>query len=482
MNISGNLVHGNIVESATGDTLDVHNPADLDQLVGRVPAMNAADVSAVYDAAVAGARTWRNTDLLERGNIMRAAAARIRAESDTLARLIVHEMGKTLAEATGEVKKASDFFDYYGGLARLPYGELLTDGRPDTHARVIHEPLGVVLLITPWNDPLLTPARKMGPALLSGNAVVIKPATATPLIVLELARIFNEVGLPAGVLGTVTGRVRDLGDALLGNTALKAVSFTGSTPVGLELQQQLAGRPVRLQTEMGGKNAVAVLADADLEVAAKEIVSGAFAQTGQRCTATSRVVVVREVADRLVTAVREQTQALRVGAGDTEGVTVGPVVSASARDKIFANIRRALEESAELLAGGAHPPADASQRGAFVSPTLLRVTPDQAIWREEVFGPVLGFYEVEGEQEAIEAVNDSAYGLAAAVFTNDLGAAERFIAQAEAGLVSVNQPTSGWDVHHPFGGFGLSGSAFKEQGLDSLQFYTRTKTAAVRAL
>lgn len=482
MKISRNLVHGSLVESTTGNALDVHNPADLGQLVGRVPAMNATDVGAIYDAAVAGARTWRNTGLLARGDIMRAAAARIRDESDTLARLIVHEMGKTLAEATVEVKKASDFFDFYAGLARLPYGELLTDARPETHARVIHEPLGVVLLITPWNDPLLTPARKMGPALLAGNAVVVKPASATPLIVLELARIFNEVGLPAGVLGTVTGRVRDIGDALLGDTALKAVSFTGSTSVGLKLQQQLAGRPVRVQTEMGGKNAVAVLADADVEVAAKEIVSGTFAQAGQRCTATSRVVVVRDVAARLVTAVQEQMQTLRVGAGDAEGVTVGPVISASARDEIFDHIRRALDESAELLVGGAHAPKDASERGAFVSPTLLRITRDQSIWREEVFGPVLGFLEVDDEQEAIEAVNDSAYGLAAAVFTNDLGAAERFIAQAEAGQVSVNQPTSGWDVHHPFGGFGLSGSAFKEQGLDALQFYTRSKTVAVRAL
>lgn len=482
MKITGNLIDGHIVESTTGDALDVHNPADLDRLVGRVPAMSPADIDAVYGAAEAGARIWRATGLLARGEILRAAAAKMRSESATLARLIVQEMGKTLAEATVEVTKAADFFDYYAGLARLPYGELLADGRPGTHARVIHEPVGVVLLITPWNDPLLTPARKMGPALLAGNAVVVKPATATPLIVLELARIFNEAGLPAGVLGTVTGRVREIGDALLGNPALKAVSFTGSTSVGLELQQQLAGRPVRVQTEMGGKNAVAVLADADVEVAAKEIVSGAFAQAGQRCTATSRVVVVRDVAELLVTAVREQMQALRVGPGDAEGVTVGPVVSASARDEIFDHIRRALDESAELLAGGAHAPEGVSERGAFVSPTLLRITRDQAIWREEVFGPVLGFLEVDGEQEAIEAVNDSAYGLAAAVFTNDLGAAERFIAQAEAGQVSVNRPTTGWDVHHPFGGFGLSGSPFKEQGLDALQFYTRTKTVAVRAL
>ena len=482
MKITGNLVDGKILEPATSESIDVTNPADSEQLVGRVPAMTAEDIHAVYEAAVTGARTWRETGVLARGEILRAAAAKVRDESDALALLIVHEMGKTLAEARVEVKKTADFFDYYAGQARLPYGELLADARPGTYARVIHEPLGVVLLITPWNDPLLTPARKMGPALLAGNAVIIKPATAAPLIVLELARIFNEVGLPAGVLGTVTGRGSDIGDTLLENKALRAVSFTGSTSVGLELQKQLAGRPVRVQTEMGGKNAIAVLADADIAVAAKEIVSAAFAQAGQRCTATSRVVVVQEVATQLTAAIREQMGALKIGAGDAEGVTLGPVISTAAREEIFEHILRALGESAELLEGGAHAPEGALDRGAFVSPTLLKVTRDQAIWREEVFGPVLGILEVDDEQEAVDAVNDSVYGLAAGVFTNDLGAAERFITQAETGQVSVNHPTTGWDVHHPFGGFGYSGSPFKEQGLDALQFYTRTKTVAVRAL
>jgi aldehyde dehydrogenase (NAD+) len=482
MQTTGNLIDGKIVEPADGAVIDVNNPADLRKVVGRVPAMTVDDVNAVYDAAMAGARTWRETGLLARGEILRAAAARIRAESGVLAPLIVREMGKTLAEARVEVTKSADFFDYYAGMARLPFGELLADGRPGTSARVVHEPVGVVLLITPWNDPLLTPARKLGPALLAGNAVVVKPATVTPLIVLELARIFNEVGLPAGVLGTVTGRVGDISDALLGHQAIKAVSFTGSTAVGLDLQKRLAGRQIRVQTEMGGKNAVAVLADADIAVAAKEISAGAFAQAGQRCTATSRVVVVRDVADQLVDAIREHMRALSVGAGDTEGVTVGPVVSAAARDDIFDHIQRAVGESAELLVGGPQAPEGVSEHGAFVIPTLLKVTRAQAIWRDEVFGPVLGVLVVDDEEQAVEAVNDSTYGLSAAVFTNDLGAAERFIAQAETGQVSVNHPTTGWDVHHPFGGFGYSGSPFKEQGLDALQFYTRTKTVAVRGL
>jgi len=482
MQTTGNLVDGRIVGTDAAETIDVHNPADLGTVVGRVPAMSAQEITEVFDAAERGARSWAGTNRISRGEVLKRAAAQLRAESDSLAPLIVREMGKTSAEARVEVTKAADFFDFYAGLARQPYGELVADGRPDTHARVIHEPLGVVLLITPWNDPLLTPARKLGPALISGNAVVIKPATVTPLIVLELARILHESGLPAGALGTVTGRGRDIGDALLAHHALKAVSFTGSTAVGLDLQRSLAGRQVRVQTEMGGKNAVAVLADADLELAAQQITTGAFAQAGQRCTATSRVVVVREVAAHLIASIRRKMSELRVGAGDAKDVDLGPVVSASARDDILAHIRRAIDESAEVLEGSADAPEGDLARGAFVTPTLLQVTQDQSIWRDEVFGPVLGILVVEDEAEAVAAVNDSAYGLSSAVFTNDLGAAERFIAATDTGQVSVNHPTTGWDVHHPFGGFGDSGSPFKEQGNDALQFYTRTKTVAVRAL
>lgn len=480
--LTGNLVGGEILERGSDDPIEVRNPADLRIVVGHVPAMGPKEVEEVFAAAGRGATTWRSTGHIARGEVLRDASLRLRAESDRLAELIVREMGKTLAEARVEVTKAADFFEYFAGLSRLPFGQLLPDGRPGTYASVRHEPLGVVLLITPWNDPLLTPARKLAPALAAGNAVVVKPATNTPLIMLELARILDEVGLPAGVLGTVTGRGRDIGDALVQHNALRAVSFTGSTPVGLNLQRQLAGRQIRVQTEMGGKNAAAVLVDADLDVAAQNIVAGAFAQAGQRCTATSRLVVVRDVADELMTKILEATRTIKVGGGLEDGVSMGPVVSSEQRSDIFSHIDTASSESAEILLGGATAPGGGLEHGAFVSPTVIRATRDHQIWREEVFGPVLTVLEVAGEDEAIEAVNDSAYGLSSALFTNDLGATERFIDRADTGQVSVNQPTSGWDVHHPFGGFRDSGSPFKEQGLDALQFYTRTKTAAIRAL
>ena len=250
--------------------------------------------------------------------------------------------------------------------------------------------------------------------------------------------------------------------------------------MGQELSRQLAGRAVRVQTEMGGKNAVAVLADADLETAAGLIVAGAFAQAGQRCTATSRIVADRRIAGRLTDLVVAKTKLLQVGHGAEASTTMGPVVSPGAREGIVAHIQGALNQGAEVLTGGMERPHGTEENGCFLEPTVLRIDRHADIWRDEVFGPVVAIIEVDGEEAALEAVNDSQYGLSAAVFTRDLAAAERFIARADAGQVSVNQPTAGWDVHHPFGGFRDSGSPFKEQGLDALQFYTRTKTVAVR--
>lgn len=477
--VAANLVDGRFTTAAAGEPIEVRNPAD-DTVVGHVPAMGPADLDAVFTAAVAGARTWRTTDPIARGRILLDAAALIRAEAPELVETIVAEMGKTTAEATGEVGKTAEFFEYYGGMGRSPFGEIIPDARPGTFAMHIHEPVGVVLLITPWNDPLLTPARKMAPALISGNAVVIKPATETPLITLRLADILHRAGLPAGVLGTVTGRGSQIGDLLATDPRVSAVSFTGSTSVGLDLQRKLAGSGVRVQTEMGGKNAAVVLADADLDLAASIIVAGAFGQTGQRCTATSRLIVERSVAGELRRRVSDGLAKLAVGPGGAEGTTVGPVVSRAQQRDIQERVAAGIAEGAQVVAEA--PFADGlAERGAFVRPVLLEVDRDNSLWREEVFGPVLGMVEVDSLDEAIAAVNDSAYGLSSAIFTASLAAAHRFIAEADTGQVSVNQPTSGWDIHQGFGGFKESGSAFKEQGTAALSFYTRIKTAAVRS-
>lgn len=474
-----NLVGGELVAAGAGDTIDITDPATDGTSIGQVPAMTEHDLAEVFAAAEKGAVAWKAVGQIERGKVLTRAAYLLREHADELAALIVSEMGKTRAEADGEVAKSAEFFEYYGGLGRLPYGDLLPDGRAGTFAMQVHEPLGVVVLITPWNDPLMTPARKLGPALLAGNAVVLKPATDSPLIALRLAGLLHGAGLPAGALGTVTGRGSQIGDSLVAHRSIKAVSFTGSTDVGLRLQRTLAGRSVRVQTEMGGKNAAVVLDDADLDIAVPAIMLGAFAQSGQRCTSTSRLIVQKGIEGELRKRVGEAVAALKVAGGTSEGVNIGPVVNTSAKEQIGAHVATALDEGAEIIARSPLG-ADEQRTGAFVEPLFIKVSPDAQVWRDEVFGPVLSMIVVDTFDEAIERVNASSYGLSSAVFTTNLDSAYRFIDAVDTGQVSVNQPTSGWDLHQGFGGFKESGSPFKEQGIGALGFYTRIKTAAIR--
>ncbi len=463
-----------------GQTLEVRDPADQRSVVGEVPAMTAADVAAAGQRAQRGFGRWRQAGPLDPAAVLAGCAALIRSQAEAGAVTLVRENGKTLAEARVEVAKTADFLDYYASFARQPWGEILADSRPDTQTSVRTEPVGVVLAITPWNDPLLTPARKLGPALIAGNAVVLKPSRQTPLIAQWLAGLLSAAGLPDGVLEVVTGRERDISDALLGQPGLAALTFTGSTATGSYLRQALAGRNVRLQTETGGKNASVVLADADLELAAATVAAAAFGQAGQRCTATSRLIVDTAVAPGLIDRLRGRLADCVLGPGLDPATTLGPLSTPEHRDGVLAQVTQARSEGAEVLAGGGRPADPALEHGCYVQPTLVAVKPGQSLWRDEVFGPVLAVTPVSGFAEAIELTNDSPYGLSAAVFTTSLRWASEFTDRAEAGQVSVNLPTSGWDVHHPFGGFRDSGSPFKEQGAPGLRFYTRLKTAAVR--
>lgn len=460
--------------------LVVRDPADWRSIVGEVPAMTPGDVAAAYKQARSGFETWRRTNPLDRATVLARCADLLRSRAEDAAVTLVRENGKTLAEARVEVTKSADFLDYYASFGRQAWGEILADGRGGTQTTARIEPVGVVLAITPWNDPLLTPARKLGPALIAGNAVVIKPAGQTPLIANWLASLLHESGLPDGVLEVVTGRNQEISDALLTDPELDAVTFTGSNDVGAHLRRVLADRNIRLQAELGGKNASVVLADADLELAAATIAAAAFGQGGQRCTATSRLIVTESAAPALLELVRQRAETAVLGSGLNPATTLGPLSTPGHRDGVLAHLDQARSEGAEVITGGGQPADEALQHGCFVEPTLVSVRPGQALWRDEVFGPVLSVMTVSGFDEAVRLTNDSSYGLAAAVFTTDLRRANEFIDQAETGQVAVNLPTSGWDVHHPFGGFHESGSPFKEQGASGLRFYTRIKTAAVR--
>ncbi len=459
--------------------LEVRDPADVRSVVGQVPAMTAAEVGAAHERARAGFETWRRTGPLDRAAVLARCAALIRARLDEGASTVVRENGKTLAEARVEVTKTADFLDYYASFARQPWGELLADARPGTQTSVRVEPVGVVLAICPWNDPLITPARKLGPALIAGNAVLLKAAAQTPLIATWLAALLAEAGLPDGVLQVITGRNAEISDALLASP--DAVTFTGSNEVGGYLRRALADRNVRLQGELGGKNVSVVLADADLDLAAATVAGAAFAQAGQRCTATSRLIVEAPAAAALIERLRAAVAEIVVGPGLDPATTMGPLSYAAHRDGVLEHIELARKEGAEVIAGGGRRPAGcALEHGCYVEPTVVNVTPAQSLWREEVFGPVLAITTATGFDDAVRLANDSDFGLASAVFTNSLTAAGKYLDSAEAGQVAVNLPTAGWDVHHPFGGFRDSGSPFKEQGAPGLRFYTRIKTTAVR--
>ncbi|MBL7489671.1 aldehyde dehydrogenase [Frankia sp. AgB1.9] len=468
--------------TGASSTIEVRDAADWDTVVARVPALDAATVRASYATAREGARVWDTTNPIDRGRVLFRAAGLLRDRVRELADVLARENGKTLAEATGEVGKAADFFEFYAGLGRLPHGELIADARPNTTATVRREPVGVVLAITPWNDPLLTPARKLAPALAAGNAVVLKPAPDTPAIALELTRVLLDAGLPPETITTITGDIGEIGDALLDSDEIDAVTFTGSTAVGLGLQRTTAGRNLRIQCEMGGKNAAIVLADADLDLAAQTIAAAGFGQAGQRCTATSRVLVEAPVHDELVTRLVDLARATTVGPGLDPTTAVGPLVNRRQQSPVLGQVRTAAAEGAVVLTGGTAGDGLILARGCYVLPTVLDdVTPGMTIWNDEVFGPVVAVKTVSGLDEAIRLANASRYGLSAALFTRSLAACEEFLRRIDAGQAAVNLPTSGWDVHQPFGGYKLSGSPFKEQGHDAIAFYTRTKTCAVRS-
>lgn len=476
-----NLVAGEWVDSRTGETIEDLNPADTNEVVAVFPSMTADDAGRAVEAAAEAFPGWKAMTPVARGAILQRAAELIRERVETIARDLTREMGKTLKEARGEVTRASYFFDYYGAYGRLPIGDYLPDERDGVFTFTAREPLGVVLIIAPWNDPALTPARKLAPALIAGNTVVLKPATLTPLSAWHLMRALHDAGMPRGVVNMVTGPARTVGNALLDHPMVRAVTFTGSTAVGLSIQARVAGRNIRVQTEMGGKNAMVVLSDAQPKLAAELAAAAGFGQSGQRCTATSRVIVESKVRDAFMSEFVNSTKRIKVGPGLDDATTMGPVVDRSQLDTVLQAVDSGRKEGAAVAFGGERLRGDGYDRGYFVAPTILdRVSPKMTVAQEEIFGPVVAVMEAADVDEAIAIVNGTRYGLSSSVVTRSLAAAHAFARGVETGCVAVNLPTVGWDVHVPFGGFKDSGSAFKEHGIEGLQFYQRVKSVAMK--
>ncbi|WP_419999611.1 aldehyde dehydrogenase family protein [Streptomyces boninensis] len=465
----GNLIAG---ERLPGDDVERRNPADPSEVVAVTPASGADAATAAVEAAVEAQRGWAAKPAPARGAVLLDAAEKLRARHAAVARDLVREEGKTYAEAFGEVRRAIDVLRYFGAAGWRSGGETLPSAQPDTQVYTRREPLGVAGVITPWNFPIAIPAWKIAPALISGNAVVLKPAELTPLSARHLTDALTEAGLPAGVLNVVHGRGAVVGPALTADERVAAVSFTGSTAVGKGIERALHERRGRVQVEMGGKNALVVLDDADPEQAARIAAAGGFALTGQACTASSRVICTPGIHDAFVAALLKEAARYRPGNGLAEGTLMGPVVSEAQLATDLDALRRAEADGATLATGAAE--AD----GQYLAPAVLTdVRPDHSAARDEIFGPVIAVLRADDLDAAIDQVNDSRYGLAAAICTRDLAAAHHFAARAHAGVIKVNRPTTGLDLNVPFGGVKDSSSnTFREQGASAVDFYTWSKS------
>ncbi|MDT7838999.1 aldehyde dehydrogenase family protein [Aquabacterium sp. OR-4] len=454
------------------------NPSDTRDCIGQYAQADAAQARAAIAAATAAAPAWGLSTPQQRFELLDAVGHEILARKAELGDLLAREEGKTLAEAIGEVARAGQIFKFFAGEALRPAGELLPSVRPGVGVEITREPVGVVGLITPWNFPLAIPAWKVAPALAHGNAVVLKPADLVPGSAWALADILHRAGLPPGVFNLVMGRGAVVGQALLHDERVNAISFTGSVGTGRQVAQACAARMARCQLEMGGKNPFIVLDDVDLALAVNCAVNSGFFSTGQRCTASSRVIVTEGIHDRFVAAMVERMRGLKVGDARKPGTDIGPVVDARQLEQDLAYIDIGRQEGATLAAGGqALACNEDGAPGHYLQPALFTdTTPGMRINREEIFGPVVSVQRAKSYEDALALANDTPFGLAAGIATSSLKHATHFKRHAQAGMVMVNLPTAGVDYHVPFGGRKGSSLGPREQGRHAAEFYTTVKT------
>lgn len=455
------------------------NPSDVSDHVGDFARADVDDARAAVAAATAAAPAWAWSSGADRAAILHRAGHEITVRADELGDLLAREEGKTRAEARAEVRRAGDIVTFHAGEALRDPGEFLPSTRPGVDVHVGRRPVGVVSVITPWNFPMAIPAWKIAPALAHGNTVVFKPADLVPASAWHFVDILVRAGLPPGVLNLVMGRGSVVGDVLTGDPAIAAVSFTGSVSTGTRVRESATSHGARVQLEMGGKNPLIVHADADVDAAVRAALDGAFGSTGQRCTASSRLVVHDQVHDEFVEKTIDAMHAIVVGDARAPSTTMGPVVDHDQLEQVQRYVRVGVEEGAELVGGSL---LQRSSEGFYMEPALLLGTASHhTVNREEIFGPVASVLRVDDLDEAIAVANDTEFGLTAGIFTTSLAAATRFRRESGAGMVMVNLPTAGVDHHVPFGGRGASSFGPREQGRDARDFYTTTTTSYVFA-
>ncbi|MBX3083430.1 MAG: aldehyde dehydrogenase family protein [Anaerolineae bacterium] len=470
-----NYISGKWVEASSGDTFNSINPA-TEEVIAPITKSTAADVNAAVEAAKQAYQGWRLTPAPRRGEILFRVAQVLQERKEALAQLMTQEMGKVIAEARGDVQEAIDMAFYMGGEGRRLLGYTAPVEMPNKFGMALRDSAGVVALVTPWNFPIAVPSWKMLPALIAGNAVVWKPSEDTPAVSAAFVQVFTDAGLPPGVLNLVLG-AGEVGAALIKHPAVRVISFTGSTATGLNVYAQAAALGKKVSLEMGGKNAILVMDDANLELATQAITWSAFGTTGQRCTATSRLIVQKGIKPKLVEALVEKGRALKLGYGIDESVQVGPLVNQKALDKVESYVKIGASEGARAVLGGARAEMP---RGFFFQPTLYdNVKAGSRIEQEEIFGPVLSIVEVGSLEEAIQVNNNVAYGLSSSIFTENVNAAFRAIRDLTTGIVYINHGTTGAEIQFPFGGTRGTGNGMREAGQTALDTFTEWKSVYV---
>jgi aldehyde dehydrogenase (NAD+) len=474
-----NYIDGRWVDSVSGQAFENVDPANGD-VIATATLSTIADVDKAVEAAHRAADAWRLYPAPKRGEILYRAGEIMLKRKDDLAREMTREMGKVLAEARGDVQEGIDMTYYIAGEGRRQFGDVVPAELPNKWAMSMRHPHGVVAAITPWNFPFAIPTWKIMPALVLGNTVVFKPASYTPMLAVRLVEILEEAGLPKGVLNLVLGPGGDLGDHLVQHPLVDLVSFTGSSETGAHISE-LAGRLLkRVTAELGGKNAIVVLDDADVDLSIEGILWSAFGTSGQRCTAASRVIAHKGVANDVIDKLVSRAKKMKMGHGLDAGTDLGPVVSKAAQNKVASYMPIAEKEGATIATGGRIPTEGALAKGFFHEPTVLvDVKPNMRVAQEEIFGPVTAVIEVNGIDEAIKVLNSTKYGLSCSVYTKNVNNAFRFMRDAETGLVYVNAGTIGAEIQLPFGGMKTTGNGHREAGRAALDVYSEWKSIYV---
>lgn len=474
-----NYIDGTWVPARSGRTFESRNPAHPDQVVGVFQRSDAQDVTAAVEAAERAHRSWRLVPAPHRGEIVLKATLIIERRKEELAQLMTREMGKVIAEARGDVQEAIDMGKYIAGEGRRMFGQTVPSELPNKFAMLVRDSIGVVGLITPWNFPLAIPSWKMFPALICGNGIVFKPAEDTPLLATIFVQILEEAGVPGGVINLVTGYGEEAGQPLIEDPRVRMISFTGSSEVGRIIGEQTGKRLKRCSLELGGKNAILVLDDADVDLVVDGALWGGFGTSGQRCTASSRLIAQRGIAGKVTEALVERVRTLKVGDGLDPSVQVGPVVNADQLQRVHSYTAVGKDEGARLLTGG-EILSDRLDGGYFYAPTLFdQVRPEMRIAQEEIFGPSVSIISVDNFDQAVEVANNTPYGLSLAIYTHDINRAFRAIRDLQAGLVYINAPTIGAEIQLPFGGIKGTGNGHREAGTTAVEQFSELKSVYI---